>query len=171
MNQTIKTMLERRSVRKYKAMPVSDELLQTITNVGIWTMSGMNMQSVQLVVVRSPEMLARLVAVAEDFPNRGGNPFYGAPVVILAFAAQDACAPVQDASLALGNMANAAFSLGLGSCWINCVKDIFSQGEGETLRKELLPDMKYIPVGSLAVGYADEEPAPKPRIEGRCRFV
>lgn len=169
-NETMKTLLERRSVRKFKAETITEDELQTILEAGIWAPSGMNMQSCHLVVIRTPEIREELFAAAKAFPNRGGNPFYDAPVVVVAFANKNACTPAQDAALAIGNMANAAASIGVASCWINCAKDLFETPEGKVLRTKLLPEEDFIPIGSLALGYADETPAPKPRNEGRVSF-
>lgn len=169
-NETLDTLFQRRSIRKYKPEMISEDELETILQAGIWAPSGMNRQSCRLVVIRQPERLKRLYALAMEFPNRGGNPFYDAPLAVIAFANSTATSPVQDASLAIGNMANAAASIGVGSCWINCVKDLFQTPEGREFKKEICPEEEYIPVGSLILGYADEQPQPKPREEGRIRF-
>ena len=170
MNETLQTLLSRRSVRAYKPDPIPEGKLKAILEAGLWAPSGMNMQSVRFVVLKAASEREKLLALAEDFPNRGGNPFYGAPVIVLVFADKTALTPVQDASLAIGNMANAAASLGIASCWVNCVKDIFKTPAGKNLKKAWLPDPKFVAVGSLALGYADETPEPKPREEGRIVY-
>lgn len=166
INETIRILLSRRSIRAYQPDPVPQDKLEIVLEAGVWAPSGMNMQSVRLVALTAAER-DKLVQLAEEFPNRGGNPFYGAPVIVIAFADKTALTPVQDASLAIGNMANAAASLGIASCWINCVKDILQTSAGRMLKKSWLPEERFEAVGSLALGYAAETPAPKPRLDGR----
>lgn len=166
-NQTIETLLARRSVRKYRPEQITGEELDTILNVGIWSPTGMNMQSTRFVVIQKPEVRERLFKAAQKFPNRGGNPFYDAPTIVVVFADQNACTPVQDASIAMVNMENAAASIGVSSCWINCVGELFATEAGRALKAELLPGDQYRAVAAIILGYGDEKPAPKPRNEGR----
>ena len=70
---------------------------------------------------------------------------------------------VQDGSLALGNMMNAAEALGIGSCWINRAKDMFAAEEGKALLKKWGIEGEYIGVGFCILGYKDEAPEMKPR--------
>lgn len=164
MNETMKTLLERRSVRSFEARQIRDEELEQLVQAALWAPSGMNRQPWKLVVTQGGTR-DRVAAAAEPFPNRGGNPFYGAPTIFLVFTDRKASTAVQDGSLMLGNLMLAAASLGLGSCWINCMKDVFATPEGRALKEELVPDENYTVVGSLAVGYAKEAPPPKDRRE------
>ena len=170
-NPTIETLLARRSVRAYKPEQITDEERDTILNVGVWSPTGMNNQSTRFIVVQSPEMRAKLFDAAGAFPNRGGNPFYDAPTIVLIFADQSACTPFQDRCIAAVNMQNAAASLGVASCWINCAKDLFSTEAGKALHQELCLEAGLEPVCAVILGYAAESPAPKPRTEGRVRCV
>ena len=72
----------------------------------------------------------------------------------------------------LGNMMNAAHSIGLGACWINREREMFDTEEGRALMAEWgLPD-DLMGVGALALGYPAAEPkAPKPRKEGYYRII
>lgn len=92
------------------------------------------------------------------------DPYYGAPTVILVLADKSKATPVEDASIALGNMYNAAYSLGLGSCWIHRTREMFESEEGKKLLKEWGVEGDYIGVGSCILGYPDcELPKPAPR--------
>ena len=55
MNETINTLLARRSVRNYKPDQVSDELLDIVLNAGQHATSGMNNQKAILVAVRDSD--------------------------------------------------------------------------------------------------------------------
>ena len=50
MNESIQTLLQRRSVRKYKPEQVSDELLSIVLNEGQYAARGMNKQNTILVL-------------------------------------------------------------------------------------------------------------------------
>ena len=79
---------------------------------------------------------------------------------------------VEDGSLVLGNMMNAAFSLGVGSCWIHRAKEEFESPEGKALLKEWNIPENYEGVGHCILGYADMEyPEPKPRKKDYVRYI
>ena len=142
MNEAMNNLLNRRSVRSYRADQVPDELLDQVLEAGLYAPSGMNTQGVRLVAVRDPEtrnLLSRLNAAVMGSTN---DPFYGAPCVIVVLADPDIYGGwVEDGALALGNMCNAAHALGLGSCWIHRARQIFDAPEGkELLKKWGLPE-------------------------------
>ena len=62
---------------------------------------------------------------------------------------------------------NAAYSLGVDSCWIHRAREMFEDQEGKALLKEWGIDEKYVGIGNCILGYRDcEYPEPKPRKEG-----
>ena len=169
MNQTIHSLLSRRSIRRYDSRPVPDELLDRILEVGIHAPSGMNTQGVRLVAVRDPETVAYLSKLNAAVMNATNDPFYGAGCVVVVLADPEIYGGwVEDGALPLGNMMNAAHALGLGSCWIHRAKQVFDSPEGkELLRKWGLPE-HLRGVGNCILGYpACDLPAPAPRKEGR----
>ena len=61
-------------------------------------------------------------------------------------------------------MLNAAYAVGLGSCWIHRCKQMFELPEGKALLKKWGLPETLVGVASIALGYADcEHPAAKPR--------
>ena len=81
-----------------------------------------------------------------------------AKIVVLADAT--ARCGVQDGSLVMGNLMNAAAAIGLGSCWINRAKEEFETEEGKALLKKWGIEGDYIGVGHCILGYPAEEPRP-----------
>ena len=74
---------------------------------------------------------------------------------------------LEDGSLVMGNLMNAAHALGLGSCWIHRAKQTFELPAGkELLAKWGLPE-NLIGIGNCILGFEAEAPAEKPRKEGR----
>lgn len=169
MNETLKTLRDRRSVRKYQPRQITAEELDAILESGLWAASGHGWQTAVMVVVQDTETLELLEkANAAIQGNPEGHPFYGAPTDVVVLA--DAASPnwLQDGSLVMGNLMNAAASLGVGSCWINRAMEYFDTEEGEALLRRWGVPEGYRGVGHCILGYAEGDwPAPKPRREGR----
>jgi len=164
MNETIKTLLERRSIRKFKPEQIKEEELSAILEAGIYAPSGANQQSALFVVIQDKETLKKLSAMNAAVLGKPIDPYYNAPTVILVFADKSKITPVEDASLALGNMLNAAASLGIGSCWVHRTKQMFEKDEGKDLLRKWGITGDYIGVGSCILGYPDcEHPKAAPR--------
>ena len=161
------TLMNRRSIRKYKSEQVSDALLDQVLNVGIWAPSGMNSQKTILVAVRDKETRDQLSKMNAKIMGTENDPFYGAPCVVVVLADPDMPTWIDDGSLVLGNLMNAAHALGLGSCWINRARQTFDRPEGKALLEKWGLPERYRGVGNCILGYADEEPAPKERLKGR----
>ena len=166
MNHTLQTLQERRSVRRYRPEQIRPEELDAILTAGTWAPSAMGRQPSVMVVVQDKETIAYLSKLnAEIQGNPGTDPFYGAPTVVIVLS--EGANFLQDGSLVMGNLMNAAWSLGVASCWINRALELFDRPEGKALlRKWGLPETLR-GVGNCILGYAQGEiPAPKPRKDG-----
>ena len=168
MNETLRVLKERRSVRRYKAEQITEAELNAVLEAGTWAPSAKGLQTSVLVVVQDPETIAYMSRLnAEIQGNPGTDPFYGAPTVVVVLGDGEKLNWLQDGSLVMGNLMNAAAALGLGSCWINRAMELFDRPEGkELLKKWGLPET-YRGVGNCILGYVDGElPAPTPRKDG-----
>ena len=164
MNESIKNLLERRSIRDYKKELVPKETLDTILEAGEYSPSGMGQQSTLMVVTQDPELVAKLSKMNADVMGADSDPFYGAPTVVIVFADTNAGTWLQDGSLVMGNLMLAAYAVGLGSCWINRAKEMFESAEGKALMKEWGIADTYAGVACCILGYADGPlPEAKPR--------
>ena len=166
-NAVIENMKNRRSCRSYKSRQITQEELDAVLEAGLWAPSGMNRQCVKLVAVTNPDAVSRLSRMNAAVMGSSGDPFYGAPCVIIVFADSQAHTYTEDGSLAMGNMLCAAASLGLGSCWIHRAREVFESDDGRALMKEWGIPESYKGIGNCILGYAAETPAPKPRTDGR----
>ena len=173
-NVILQALRERRSCRSYKPEQIKDEELQAVLEAGTWAPTGMGRQDPWIVAVQNPELLKKISKMNAAFLGVDTDPFYGAPTYVLVFGSDPAvwANSVPDGSLVLGNMMNAAYAIGLGSCWINREREMFATDEGKALMKELgLPD-GLIGIGALALGYPAAPPRdPKPRKENYYRIV
>lgn len=160
-------LLTRRSVRKYTDRPVEDEKLDKVLTAGLYAPTGMNNQAPVMVAVRDKETRDKLSRMNAAVMGASGDPFYGAPCVIVVLSDPERMTWVEDGSLVLGNLMNAAHSLGLGSCWIHRAKECFDTPEGKALLRAWGVPENYRGVGNCILGYAAEEPEAKPRKSGR----
>ena len=161
----------RRSVRKYEDKPVSLELLNQVAGAGVWAASGMNSQGPIVLIVTDKEICDKLSELNAAVMGRPGDPFYGAPYVLVALAPKDNPIHVYDGSLVMGNMMLAAHELGLGSCWIHRAKEVFDTKEGKEILKKAGVEGEYEGIGNLIIGYAAETPADKERKPGRIYHI
>ena len=132
----LENLYERRSIRKYKPEQITDAELEQVLKAGVYAPTGMNQQSPIIVAVQNREDVAELSRLNGEVWGRGIDPFYGAPTVLVVLAAADSRFAVQDGSLVMGNLMNAAHAVGLGSCWINRAKEVFDMPEGKALLKK-----------------------------------
>ena len=166
MNDVIKNSITRRSIRKYKDEQIKDEELDLILAAGIHTANGMNRQPYYLVAVTDKATRDELEALNSRVT--GGamkTPCYGAPcVVVVLYDPEVGGTGIYDATLALGNMMNAAHSIDVDSCWIHRAKETFEFEEGKALLRKWNLKENLVGVGNLILGYRDcEYPQPTPR--------
>ena len=164
MNETMKNLLERRSVRGYKKDLVPEEVLNEILEAGEYAPSGMGQQGTLMVVTQNPELVAKLSKMNADVMGAKSDPFYGASTVIVVFADSEQGTCVENGSLVMGNLMNAAHAVGVDSCWIHRAKEEFASPEGKALLKEWGLSENYVGIGHCILGYRDcEYPEAKER--------
>ena len=161
MNETMNTMLQRRSCRKYTTEPVREVDLEQILLAGTYAASGMGRQSAKIVVVQDPatrEQLRKMNAAVLGRPDT--DPFYGASTICVVLADPEVGTWVEDGSLVMGNLMLAAESLGVASCWIHRAREEFDSEEGKALLRAWGIPERYRGVGHCILGYADGPAAP-----------
>ena len=173
MNETLRTLRERRSVRSFLPDPIPEEILDAILEAGTWAATGKNQQSPVMVVVRDKETVDYMeVLNAAAMGQTGTHPFYGAPMVVVVLADGDNYNWLRDGSLVMGNLMNASHSLGIGSCWINRCQEVFDTPEGKALLRKWGLSENYRGVANCILGYPDGAlPAPKARKADYIRKV
>ncbi len=171
MNETLKTLKSRVSTKSYTDQPVPETLLDAVLEAGLYAPTGMNNQRVVSVAVRDQKTRDLLEQLNASVMGSDARTFYNAPCVIVVLADPERNTWVEDGSLVLGNLMNAAQSLGLGSCWIHRAREVFDMPEGKALLKSWGIPEHYRGVGNCILGYAAAEPAVKPRRENRIYKV
>ena len=170
MNEIIKAMKERRSIRKFKSELPSKADLEQIVEAGLYAANGMGKQATKIIVVTDKKLRDKIMEMNRKVGgwDEGFDPFYGAPAMLIVLSEKDWRNKVYDGSLVMGNLMLAAHSLGLGSIWIHRAKEEFESDEGKEILKQLGIEGEWEGIGHCAVGYMDGElPHPAPRKEGR----
>ena len=171
MNETMKTLLSRRSTKAYQDTPVPEDLLDKVLEAGLYAPTGRNNQNVICVAVTDKATRDQLSKMNAQILGVEADPFYSAPCVIVVLADATGTTWVEDGSLVLGNMMIAAEALQLGSCWIHRARQMFDSDEGKALMKAWGIPETYRGIGNCVLGYAAAAPAAKPRKEGRILKV
>ena len=160
MNEVLNVLETRRSCRNFMPNMVNDEDLRAIIKAGTYAATGMGKQSPVIIAVTDKETRDK---ISEENRKIGGwgedfDPFYGAPVILIVLAKKDVVTHVYDGSLVMGNLMNAAESLGVASIWIHRAKEEFESDFGKELLKKLGIEGEYEGIGHCALGYAAEQP-------------
>ena len=154
MNEVLKAIRTRRTIRRFKPTSIGDEELQTILDAGRWAPSFSNLQPWRFIVIKNAGIKGALdEAAKKDVLHLGINE---APVVILVCVDRriDPLHAIEAGAAAAQNMTLAACSLGLGAGWIG----IWGT-EAETSIQKLfkLPETVRA-VSLLPIGIPDETP-------------
>lgn len=174
MNKVIEAIKERRSVRRFKNDMPPKNVIEQIIEAGLYAANGMGKQATITVAVTNRELRDKL---SETNCEIGGwkkdfDPFYGAPVILIVLADKNNANHVYDGSLVMGNMMLAAYSLGLGSIWINRAKAEFELPEYQQLLARLGIEGEWEGIAHCAIGYMDGDlPNAAERKSGRVFWV
>lgn len=154
MNEVLKAITNRRTIRRFKPDPIGEEKLQMILEAGRWAPSFSNLQPWRFIVIKDKGLKGDLdKATRESVLHLGINE---APLVILVCVDRriDPLHAIEAGAAATQNMTLAAHSLGLGAGWIG----IWGT-EAETSIQNIFkfPEMVRV-VSLLPIGLPDESP-------------
>jgi nitroreductase len=175
----------RRSVRKYIDKPVAKETVEQLIRAAILAPSAMNCQPWTFGIIEGADTLkgysdrakAFILENLDKFPilarykdmlsNPASNLFYGASTLLVIYAKKVGPNPRVDCALAAENVMLAAWSMGLGTCWIGLSMLLLDSPE---VKQELgVPD-DYDIVAPIIIGYPDGEMPPTPHNEPEILF-
>lgn len=158
MNDTLKVLETRRSCRNFKPDMIPEETLEEILKAGTYAATGMGKQSPIIIAVTKKELRDQLSEENRKIMGapEGMDPFYGAPVILIVLAKKTVPTHVYDGSLVMGNLMNAAESLGVANIWIHRAKEEFESDFGKKILADLGIEEEYEGIGHCALGYAAE---------------
>ncbi len=161
-NEAIDVLLSRRSIKAYKPEQITNEELETILLAGVNAPTGRNAQAPIIVAVQDEETVKLLSRLNAAVMGASGDPFYGAPTVLVVLADRTNPTHIYDGSLVMGNLLNAAHAIGVGACWIHRAREVFDSEEGRALLEKWGIKGDYVGIGNCILGYnAKEFPEPK----------
>lgn len=166
MNEVLRTIKQRRSIRKFTGEIISDEALRTIIEAGFYAPTARNMRPTHFIIVRGSEKLALM---AEAMPNARYCVDAGTAVVVCGDREKDVDGYLaEDGSAAIMNMLLAAESLGIGSLWCG----VYPRDERvEFLRIMCSMPENILPVGVVLLGMpAEHKPDPELYEEEKVHF-
>lgn len=193
MNDVINNMIERHSIRKYKADQIDKDILEQILEAGLYAPSAGNRQSGMIGVCQNPALIKILgkynaasyngrvstatVYISKDQPSIADDPtigdgFYGAPTLLTLLGPRNFLYSEADCCVMAQNMMLAAHSLGVGACFIARAKETFSGEEGRQLLRDWEIPTDYAAMVHVTLGYSLDGAAPtaKSQKAGRVHF-
>ncbi len=170
MNDVVKSLVSRKSCRSYQPEHITREEIEEVLAAGLAAPTGMNRQTPIFVVVQDDELVAQLSQMNAAVAGMPNDPFYGAKDVIIVLTKKEGTY-VYDGSLAMGNLLNAAWAMGLGSCWIHRAKEVFASEEGKALLKKWGITDEVEGIGFCILGYAAGEKPDKEIKPGRVFYA
>lgn len=178
MNEMLKMIRQRRSVRKFLDTPVPDEMTDLILEAGKLAPCARNRQERHFTLIQSQPILAEMSQASKDIvldsqdrylslmaQSENYHIFHHAPLVILV-SGPDKPMVESDCAAAIQNMILAAESLGYSSCWVNFVLFLFQTAQGNDYHEKLGIPQGYRPYGSLAIGLKKESNTEERPIRG-----
>ena len=165
----LEVIKKRRSCRKFDSSRMPEmEKIQAVVDAGLLAPSAINTQGGIIIAITNKDIRDKLSVLNSNGARRPGDPFYGAPVVLLVAVKKWPLA-VYDGSVMIENMLLEATNQGLGCCWIHRAKEELESPEGRELLSSVGIDLEeYEGVGHVILGYSliDEYP-PKEIKENR----
>lgn len=186
MNEILKNIISRRSVRSFSSKQISDEEVNQLVTAGLYAPTGMNHQSSHLAVVQNQEKLLHLneqiknaFAKSDDkrLQERGANSeyccYYHAPTLIILSNAPEHWWAAMDCACAIENIYLAANALGIGACWINQLGTTHLDEDVRACLSEFGVPQEYHVYGAIALGYPAKDLHLKEKVirDGRVTIV
>lgn len=172
MSDLMQIIKSRRSTRAFESkLPPKEQIMQLV-EAAEWAPSGMGKYLWHFTVVYSVEKSLRLARAVAEADNRGPDyNFYGAPVNIIISYKKDEHHAFVDGAAAMENLLLMATELGLGSCWINQIRECCDDPKVRAILTEYGVPEDHLVICSAAIGYIAKETPAKPRKEGTVSFT
>ena len=149
-------LINRRSCRAYKNEMPARAVIDRVVTAGTYAATGMGKQSPIILAVTNRALRERLSAMNAAVMGGKGDPFYGAPVVLVVLADRNIPTYLYDGSCVMQQLMLAAHEAGLGSCWIHRAKQEFETEEGKQLLRQLGVEGDWEGIGHCILGYSAE---------------
>lgn len=170
MNETIKTILARRSCRAFTEQAVSEADIRQILDCALSSASGMGEQTWQFTAVMNREKIQLLAMAVGNALGRDGYDMYNPDVLIITSNDKDSKYREVDNACAMQNIYVACEALGLGCVWINQLLTCYDDPDVRKILNSFGVPENHGVYGCAAIGYKAQEPVPK-EIKGKACIV
>jgi nitroreductase len=184
-NDTVKSIMERRSIRKYKPQQITTKELDLILECGLNAPSAMNTQNWHFTVIQNQKLISEMNSrIVKNLPpssvsrfkdRQGGKEdfsmFYDAPTLILVSGDAKDSYTDSNCGYAVQNMCLAAQSIGVASIIIGMARLMFTELDADKYAKELKVPVGYRPLYVVCFGYADMKSEPPERIPEKVSYI
>ena len=171
MNAAMENLLTRRSVRAFEEKEIPREELEQIAKAAVYAPSGQNKQTWKITVVTDRNKIQALAKAVGKELGRAEYDMYSPQALVIPSNARDNRHSQDDNACAMENIMLAAHSFGIGSVWINQVREVCDAPEVRSILKEWeIPDSHVI-FGIAALGYAKGPVNQKQKKTGAIHFV
>lgn len=150
--ELMEAILTRRSIRSFEKREIPKSDLEIIAKAGIYAPSGMNRQTWQITVLTGDKITALASIMAKNLGNDGYD-FYKPAALMIMSNERDNRNGEADCACAIQNIFLAAHSIGVGSVWINQLKDLCDVPEIRTMLDGLKIPSSHKVYGMAALGY------------------
>lgn len=164
MNETIKNIIERRSIRNFNQKKIKREDLELIVECAIHSPSARGLDTYRFIVINNDEMIDELIKIMRKLLNDDNYTMYHPKALIIPTNKKDNPYAIEDNACALENIFIAAKSLDIGSVWINQLRNYNDTQELRDYLSKFNVDDTMMVTGIAALGYTDEKPKAKNRL-------
>ncbi|MBR3885720.1 MAG: nitroreductase [Clostridia bacterium] len=172
MNETMNTILNRRSVRNFTREEIPEEILRDLANAALHAPSGMCRKTWKFTVVTNQELIKKLTNAIKEVLSRESYDMYNPTAIIIPSNERDSVWGRDDNACALQNIFLAAKSYNVGSVWINQLNNICDETKIREILNELEIPENHIVYGLAALGYPDPNVEERPYREiGEVNFI
>ena len=155
MNETMKTILTRRSIRRFTDRPIPDEVLRDLVAAAMHAPSGKNLKTWKFTVVTNRALIAKLAEALRVQLGRESYDMYRPAALLIPSNLRDSAFGPEDDACALQNVFLAAHAHGVGSVWINQLRGLCDEPAIRAVLRELHIPENHVVYGLAALGYAD----------------
>ncbi len=156
MNEILNNLLTRRSIRAFEEKEIPMDQLEQILQAAIYAPSGMGRQTWQFTAICDRKKIQELASAVAKELGREGYDMYKPEVIIIPSNEKESPWGMEDNACALENIFLAAHAFGIGSVWINQLRDICDRPAVRALLTEWGVPEHHVVYGIAALGY----PAP-----------
>lgn len=186
MNVCIHHILSRRTIRKFTNQKLNREDLKLIVKCGQYAPTARGKQPWHFSIITQEGILNAIeeacaeamladpncpAAVREQIENGMFNTFRGAPYAVIVSGEEENPYAEADCANAVTNMANAAQSMEIGSCYIASFRAAFTTEHNQELREMCQIPEGYVPYFALALGRPAEAPQAAERREDTISYL